>query len=156
MNPWLSRTKWHKYLRKPNPNDPEKPEPYETVIWKAMTEVARISQMTVSKAGVFVRMEAVRSEKHQTRYTPLETYWDPDEIARKVQPWRQMMVFFVRTQKEHDWQSPPYKFTPEQFEKFHRLIEEAGRVIDGETEAGDGAAGMSAIQVACLDFVSSC
>jgi superfamily II DNA helicase RecQ len=163
VNPWLSRTKWHKYLQKPNPKDmiasvtapstdPEKPEPYETVVWKAMTDVAQISQMTVSKAGVFVRMEAVRSEKHQTRYTPLETYWDPDEIARRVQPWRQMMMFFVRTQKEHDWQSPPYKFTPEQFEKFDRLIEEAGRVIDGETEPGDGEAGMSAIQAACLDF----
>jgi hypothetical protein len=46
VNPWLSRTKWHKYLKKPSPTDmiasvaapstdPEKPEPYETVIWKA-------------------------------------------------------------------------------------------------------------------------
>jgi hypothetical protein len=68
--------------------DPEKPEPYEAVIWKAMTDVARISQMTVSRAGVFVRMEAVRSEKHQTRYTLLEIYWEPEEIARRVQPWR--------------------------------------------------------------------
>jgi superfamily II DNA helicase RecQ len=163
VNPWLSRTKWHKYLKKLKPEDmmaavappsqdPEEPEPYETVIWKAMTDVAQISQMTVSKAGVFVRMEAVRSEKHQTRYTPLETYWDPDEIARRVQPWRQMMVFFVRTQKEHDWKSPPYKFTPEQFEKFDRLIEEAGRVIAGEVGQGDGDAGMTAIQRACLDF----
>jgi hypothetical protein len=156
VNPWLSRTKWHKYLQKPNPKDmmasvaapsadPEGPEPYETVIWKAITDVAQISQMTVSKAGVFVRMEAVRSEKHQTRYMPLETYWDPEEIARRVQPWRQMMLFFVRTQREHDWQSPSYKFTPEQFEKFDRMIEEAGRVIDGEVEQGDGETGMSAI-----------
>lgn len=163
VNPWLSRTKWHKYLKKPNPTDmiasvaapstdPEKPEPYETVIWKAMTEVAQISQMTVSKAGVFLRMEAVRSEKYQTRYMPLETYWDPEEINRRVQPWRQMMVFFVRTQKEHDWRSPPYKFTSEQFDKFDRMIEEAGRVIDGEVEQGEGETGMSAIQKACLDF----
>jgi hypothetical protein len=110
VNPWLSRTKWHTYLKKLKPEDmmaavappsqdPEKPEPYETVIWKAMTDVARISQMTVSKAGVFVRMEAVRSEKHQTGYTSLETYWDPDEIIRRVQPWRQMMVFFVRPER---------------------------------------------------------
>ncbi|OCK79095.1 hypothetical protein K432DRAFT_417587 [Lepidopterella palustris CBS 459.81] len=148
VNPWLSRTKWHKYLKKPNPKDmmasvappstdPENPESYETVIWKAMIDVAQISQMTVSKAGVFVRMEAVRSEKHQTR---------------RVQPWRQMIVFLVRTQKEHDWQSPPYKFTSEQFEKFDRLIEEAGRVIDGEAEHGDGDAEMSAVQEGCLDF----
>jgi hypothetical protein len=85
VSPWLSRTRWHKYLQGynheeliaavgPPSTDPEKPEPYETVIWKAMTDVAQISQMTVSKAGVFVRIEAVRSEKHQTRYTPLETY----------------------------------------------------------------------------------
>jgi hypothetical protein len=132
--------------------DPEKPEPYETVIWNAMAEVAQISQMTVSKAGVFVRMEAVRSEKHQTRYMPLETYWEPEEIKRRVQPWRQMMVFFVRTQKEHNWRSPPYKFTPEQFQKFDRMIEEAGRVIDGEVEQDDGETGMSPIQEACLDF----
>ncbi len=85
VNPCLSRTKWHKYLKKPNPTDmiasvaapstdPDKPEPYETVIWKAMTNLAHISQITVSKAGVFVRMKGVRSEKHQTRYMPLETY----------------------------------------------------------------------------------
>jgi hypothetical protein len=163
VNPWLSRTKWHKYLKKPNPKDimasvappsqdPEKPEPYEEMIWKAMTKVAQISQETTSEAGVFVRMEAVRTEKHQTRYTPLETYWDSDAIERRVQPWRQMLMFFVRTQKEHDWQSPPYKFTAEQFEKFDRMIEEANRIIDGQAEQDNESGGMSPNQKACLDF----
>ena len=48
----------------PPSTDPEKPEPFKEVIWEAMTDVARISQHTVLKAGVFVRMEAVRTEKH--------------------------------------------------------------------------------------------
>jgi superfamily II DNA/RNA helicase len=163
VNPWLSRTKWHTYLDRYNPEelmasvaapstDPEKPEPYEEAIWRAMTEVAQLSQNTVSKAGVFVRMEAVRTEKHQTRFMPLETYWDADAVNRRVQPWRQMLMFFVRTQKEHDWRSPPYRFTAEQFDKFNRVIEEANHVIDGQPGQDDGCRDMNPIQKACLDF----
>lgn len=48
----------------PPGTDPEKPEPFEEAIWQAITDVARISQYTVSKAGVFMRIEAVRTEKH--------------------------------------------------------------------------------------------
>ncbi|KAF1807847.1 hypothetical protein P152DRAFT_406693, partial [Eremomyces bilateralis CBS 781.70] len=40
-------------------------------VWKAMTDVARISQETVLKTGMFIRLEAVRTEEHQTKYVPL-------------------------------------------------------------------------------------
>ena len=50
-------------VEKPS-SDPEKPEPVEEAIWKAMTDVAAISQETVSKSSVFIRMEAVRDQEH--------------------------------------------------------------------------------------------
>ena len=163
VSPWLSRTRWHKYLKgydhkqlmasiaKPN-TDPENPEPFEEAIWEAMTDVARMSQQTVSKAGVFVRMEAVRTEKQQTRYMPLETYWDPESVDRRAQAWRQMLMFFVRTQREHEWRSPPYRFTPRQFDKFEQMIEAAEYVVGGEMQEDTQVGGMSQIQRACLDF----
>jgi hypothetical protein len=57
VNPWLSRTKWHEYLKKPNPTDiiasvaapstdPEKPEPYETVIWKLWWNICWLNGQT--------------------------------------------------------------------------------------------------------------
>jgi hypothetical protein len=99
VNPWLQRTGWEVYLKdynreellasveKPGGN-PEKEEHFEEIVWGTMTRVATTSQDTVSKSGVFIRMEAIRTEEHQTRYTPLETYWDPESIDRRAQPWR--------------------------------------------------------------------
>lgn len=171
VNSWLERTGWHGYLKELNSeelmesvqkpgSDPENPEPFEEAIWEAMTEVARISQTTVSQSGVFVRMEAIRTEEHQTRYSPLETYWDPESIDRRAQPWRQMLMFFVRTQKRHNWRSPPYKFTRAQFTAFSKLIEEVEMVITREEsreepeeeKESSTEKEMNSVQTACLDF----
>lgn len=169
INPWLERTGWHKYLKELNPDeliasvqkpggDPENPEPYEEAIWEAMTEVTRISQTTVSETGVFVRMEAIRTEQHQNRYVPLETYWDAESIDRRAQSWRQVLMFFVRTQREHDWQSPPYKFTRAQFATFQKLIEEVEMVVNQEEvepmleDEEPVHKQMNGVQTACLDF----
>ena len=87
-------------------------------------------------------------------------------------------MFFVRTQQEHDWRSPQYKFTRPQFRAFARLMEEAKRVVDeGQSQSGEeagedgvevrgereesaeegsaaqgGGSAMTPIQMACLDF----
>jgi hypothetical protein len=151
VNAWLERTGWEKYLKKYDRDEllaavekpgcnPEKEERFEVVVWKAMTDVATISQDTVSKASVFVRMEAIRTEEHQTRYTPLETYWDPESIDRRAQPWRQILMFFVRSNREHDWKVPPYKFTRGQSRAFQRLIEEVEYVISEEEDEESGGA----------------
>lgn len=102
-----------------------------------MTDVARISQMTVSKSGVFIRMEAIRTEKHQNRYKPLEMYWNIDSVDQRAQSWRQLLMFFIRTQKEHTWKSPAYRFTQRQSIAFKRLIREARKLVDKKSEEGE-------------------
>jgi hypothetical protein len=43
-------------------------------------------------------------------------------------------MFFVRTQREHTWKSPQYRFTRRQREAWEALIEQAERVAGGEEE----------------------
>lgn len=45
-------------------------------------------------------------------------------------------MFFVRTQREHEWRSPSYKFTERQFRKFEQMIEAVEQVV-GEEESQD-------------------
>ncbi|EDN07518.1 predicted protein [Histoplasma mississippiense (nom. inval.)] len=79
-----------------------------------MGQVARTSQRVITRLGHFVRIEAIRTERHQTRHTPLQAYMDEESIAEHVRPWQQMLMFFARTQVEHEWTSPQYRFTPRQ------------------------------------------
>jgi superfamily II DNA helicase RecQ len=146
VSPWLDRTQWEPYLvgmerpellaciEEPNPDpapDPQAdqaPEPVEAAIWKAMDGLARFSQASVmERTGVFVRLEAIRTEKHQTRYQPLQPYMDEKAIIEHARPWKQMLMFFARTQKQHVWKSPKYRFTSRQQEAWQALIREAGK-----------------------------
>jgi hypothetical protein len=83
---------------------------------------------------VFVRLEAIRTEKHQTRFQPLQPYMDEKSISEHVWPWQQMLIFFARTQREHTWKSPKYRFTRRQREAWEALVEEAQRSARGEQE----------------------
>ena len=153
VNPWLERTQWLPYLvgmerpallacieepvAEPDPRREEEPEPIETAIWKAMDELARFSQTSViNRVGVFVRLEAIRTEKHQTRFQPLQPYMDEKAIVDHVRPWKQMLMFFARTQKEHAWKSPKYRFTRRQREAWEALVEAAERSVEPEEEEG--------------------
>jgi len=147
-NPWLERTGWSKYLKGLNRpdllkcirepiEDPdaqeegEEKEVIEAAIWKAMGDVAEISQASiVDRVGVFVRMEVIRTEQHQTRYQPLQPYQNEDDIKDHVRPWRQVLMFFARTQRDHDWASPEYQFTRSQQRAWDELIEQAREVVD--------------------------
>ena len=143
-SPWLKRTGWVEYLqdcdrqdllqsiREPNANDDDEEEPIEGAIWEAMGEVAAISQTTVEQSGVMLRLEAIRTEMHQTRYHPLQPYQDVSEIKRRCRPWQQMLMFFVRTQRQHEWKSPSYRFNRRQFAAFERLIAAAEKITSGE------------------------
>jgi hypothetical protein len=125
VNPWLQRTQWLPYLdslerpellacveepvTEPDPRREQLAEPVEAAIWKAMDGLARFSQEPViSRIVVFVRLEAIQTEKHQTRFQPLQPYMDEKSIGQHVRPWQQMLMFFARTQREHTWKSPPY------------------------------------------------
>ncbi|EDN06580.1 predicted protein [Histoplasma mississippiense (nom. inval.)] len=125
-NPWLRRTRWPVYLTNIAPNDlvncVQRPDDDTTcpnelaarAIWEAMGQVARTSQRVITRLGHFVRIEAIRTERHQTRHTPLQAYMDEESIAEHVRPWQQMLMFFARTQVEHEWTSAQYRFTPRQ------------------------------------------
>ncbi|KAK5011506.1 hypothetical protein LTR28_001223, partial [Elasticomyces elasticus] len=93
INPWLERTQWQPYLlglerpdlleciEEPNSDPKKDKEPVEAAIWEAMDGLARFSQASViDRIGVFVRLEAIRTEKHQTRYQPLQPYMDEKSI----------------------------------------------------------------------------
>jgi hypothetical protein len=91
----------------------------------------------IERVGVFMRLEAIRTEKHQTRFQPLQPYMDKDAIVRHTRPWQQVLMFFARTQKEHAWKSPGYKFTRQQQEAWKALISKAEAAAAGEAEEDD-------------------
>src|SRR4051812_34506091 len=147
VNPWLERTGWQKYLvrlerpdllesiEEPNVDPKKEKEPVEAAIWEAMDGLARFSQASViERIGVFVALEAIKTEKHQTRYQPLQPYMDEKSIVEHVRPWKQMLMFFARTQREHEWDSPKYRFTRRQREAWEALVDCAERQANGEED----------------------
>ncbi|KAK5004042.1 hypothetical protein LTR60_006656, partial [Cryomyces antarcticus] len=144
VNPWLERAQWHRYLvglERPElmscVEEPVKEEePVEAVVWETMDGLVRFCQQSVqARVGVFVRMEAIRTEKHQTRYQPLQPYMDEKGLGDYSRPWKQVLMFFARTQKEHGWRSPKYRFTGRQREAWEELVDQAERRVNGEEMA---------------------
>ena len=153
-SPWLERTGWVPYLmnldraellasvEQPKTDAEADNEPIETVIWYAMDGLARVSQAAVlERTGIFVRLEVIRTEMHQTEYTPLQAYMDDTSIKERSRPWKQILMFFARTQKEHNWKSPKYRLTRMQRDAWHALVEQAKkeveRLLKGEEELGN-------------------
>ncbi|PSN59182.1 hypothetical protein BS50DRAFT_658963 [Corynespora cassiicola Philippines] len=145
INPWLERTGWLPYLidmkrpellacvEEPNSDPNQDEEPVEAAIWEAMDGLVRFSQASViHQTGVFVRLEAIRTEKHQTRFQPLQPYMDEKSIIEHSRPWKQMLMFFARTQREHTWKSPRYRFTRRQREAWEELVKQAERQVGGD------------------------
>jgi hypothetical protein len=67
----------------PDPRQEEEAEPVEAAIWAAIDRLARFSQASViDRISVFVRLEAIRTEKHQTRFQPLQPYIDKEAIVK--------------------------------------------------------------------------
>lgn len=197
VNPWLRRTGWVPFLEGCNGRDilqsirepiiddggdrveegEKRNEKVAATIWQAMGEVASISQSTVSRSGVMLRFEAIRTETNKVSYHPLEPYQDPTQIGRQGRAWQQMMMFFVRTQRQHQWKSPGYRFNQRQKRAFERLIalaqQSADECVDedGSDESSESSDGeddrdadtcveqkspttqpMSELQRACLSF----
>ncbi|EKG08964.1 hypothetical protein MPH_14081, partial [Macrophomina phaseolina MS6] len=119
VSPWLDRTQWLPYLvdlnrdellaaiEEPNTNPDREEEPIAAAVWKAMDDIACISQdSTTKRVGIFIRMEMMKTEKHQNQYQPLQPYMDEEAIVDRSRAWKQVLMFFVRTQQQHDWRSP--------------------------------------------------
>ncbi|KAJ4395074.1 hypothetical protein N0V91_011088 [Didymella pomorum] len=151
VNPWLERTQWLPYfvgMERPelmacieepvadaDPRQEQKAEPVEAAMWAAMEGLARFSQASViHRIGVFVRLEAIRTEKHQTRFRPLQPYMDEKSIVEHVRPWQQILMLFARTQREHEWKSPAYRFTRRQRETWEALVKATEKSV-GRDEA---------------------
>jgi hypothetical protein len=48
-------------------------------------------------------------------------------------------MFFARTQKEHGWKSPQYRFTRRQRDTWETLVREARRTAEAEAEDAEEA-----------------
>jgi hypothetical protein len=115
-NPWLRRTQWVQYLQDidihhllasvaqpdvdsqgPTPGQGSEAECAARMIWEAVEGVARVSQRVASQTGHLIRVEAVRTEKQQNPYQPLQAYMNEENIVRHVEPWQQILMFFART-----------------------------------------------------------
>ncbi len=119
-------------------------------------------------------MEAIRTEKHQTRYQPLQPYMNVKGLMNYSRPWKQILMFMVRTKRAHDWVSPKYKFNKALRGMWKRLFRVAKEVVrkkneqnsDEEEEAEsveesnnssqdpdeDNKPELTIIQKACLNF----
>jgi hypothetical protein len=174
-NPWLKRTRWAEYLQglnteellasieEPMDDDEDPIETQARAIWVAMDGLIRHSQQVVTQVGHQLRIKAVQTEKHQNQHRPLQAYMDQETIIKHMRPWQQMMMFFVRTQAEHEWQSPGYGFTPRQ-RKTWRVLCQLAEPADSrpsnpmqeeeEEERNENCRlrPLSRIQIACLEF----
>jgi hypothetical protein len=154
VNPWVERTQWLPYLvgmeredllacieelvAKPDLRSEDKGEPVEAAIWAAMAGLMRFSQASViERVGIFVQLEAIRTERHQTQFKPLQPYMDKETIVKHTRPWQQVLMFFARTQKEHEWKSPQYRFRRRQREAWEALVREATRTAVAEAAETD-------------------
>ena len=94
VNPWLEHTGWMPYLvgmERPellaSVEEPKAEEERAAAIWEAMDGLARFSQSSViHRIGIFVRLKVIRTEKHQTRYQPLQLYMDEKAIGEHARP----------------------------------------------------------------------
>lgn len=71
--------------------------------------VQECQETVVSKAGLYIRFEAIRTEKYQTRYAPLKGYIDRKAVIEHAQPWKQILMFIGRTQGLQEWKKPKYQ-----------------------------------------------
>jgi hypothetical protein len=129
VNPWLRRTGWIPFLRGCSMADlltsiqkPDEEDSLARFIWDAVGKVAAQSQQTVAQSGVMLRFEAVRTEREQVRYHPLEPYRNRSTIEERCRPWQQIVLFFFRTQQAHEWQSPRYRFNRRQARAYSEMI----------------------------------
>ena len=106
-------------------------------IWEAIGELASASQDTVSRSGVMLRFEAIRTEAHQNIYRPLEPYQNRDDVRRQGRYWQQIVTFFVRTRRDNSWKSPSYKFNRRQDRAFERMMAVARSAVNRADESSD-------------------
>lgn len=87
--------------------------------------------------GVFIRLEAIRTEKSRTRYQLLQPYMTTKTLMKYSRPWQQILIFIARTQATHDWVSPAYELTAGQARTWQALVHETEKVVAERTPSSD-------------------
>jgi superfamily II DNA helicase RecQ len=145
--PWLLRTGWLTYLhgfeRSALLTRVDEPEPGEVsvegTIWQAVKDLLRLSEVAATKeAGLFIRLEAVRTHHEASSQRPLQPYQHPSSLAKSTRYWQQIIMFFVRTQSRPDQAHPSYSFTADQQNAFDVLIEQAHAAARTQQQHHDG------------------
>ena len=145
VNPCLERTGWLPYLtgfERPalmtivaQPDKAEEPSISE--MWTSFDRMIRDCQQTIiSRAGIFVRMEAVRKDNSSQEYTPLQSFMDTQSIQDHSRPWKQVLMFFARARPPGSESSQPYRFTPAQKRAWRRFCAAIERAIE-DNEFGE-------------------
>ena len=140
INLWLRRTQWLEYFKGCDrqelyhfmaKSDAGK-ESIAALIWEAMSDLIDFCQIVVIKEiEVMMRLKAIRTKKHQTRYAPLEVYMDSYSKKEYVLPWKHMMMFFHRLKcaDSYTWtKRPRCPFNKAQKLAWRALIRVAERV----------------------------
>jgi superfamily II DNA helicase RecQ len=162
-DPWVERAGWHNYLDtcevesllalidKPNPDN----ESVLAAIWNAMAELYQTCNETMaSKAGIFIRMEAIRDQMHQQRYRPLQSYQGKKPSNDYCRPWQMVLMFFGRTWPLVDGVSPRYALNNRQERAWSALLLTAEGGADTPTTLCEGDT-LSPLAEACLVFCLS-
>ncbi|KAG9375908.1 hypothetical protein A1F94_013652 [Pyrenophora tritici-repentis] len=191
VNPWLERTQWLPYLvgmerpdllacieepvAEPDARQEQQAEPVEAAIWAAMDGLARFSQASIiDRIGVFIRLEAIRTEMHQTRFQPLQPYMDKNAIVKHTRPkstggrapsiglragseaW-EVLIEQAKRSIEGDEEDEAEDMDEEREELDEEMMDDIDEAIEvAEEEPGQGEGPepkkLSKIQKACLEF----
>ena len=164
VNPWLERMGWHRYLigsdRGLLMKLVEEPDEEEvSAIWAGMGQMIRQCQQTVAtRVGVYMRMEAIRTEKHQIRYQPLQAYQDRESIRVRGRTWQQVVVLIARIQLQRQAGQPRMRLDRVQQQYWRQLLDAVRRpspTAGDDDAAGDGEGRLSGVTEACLFFCMS-
>ncbi|KAL8740051.1 MAG: hypothetical protein Q9190_007204 [Brigantiaea leucoxantha] len=112
VNPWLERTEWLPYLDGFNRTElfqsmrpPQEDEKIALAVWNAMEGMLQCCHQTVQTyAAHAARMEAIRTEEHQTNYRPLMPYKKDATFAKFMQKraWKRMIKVIEKENKREE------------------------------------------------------
>lgn len=148
--PWLNRTGWARYMRglplRPVVESMDRPaddavgdDGTALAIWCAMDRLAQVSQRIAKASGHILRIEIARTKQAESPHDPLMAYMRDVDIHRHVEPWQRILMFFARTQVDHEWESPSYEFTERQQRSWDNLwrITQAQQCIPASADPMD-------------------
>ena len=164
VNPWLDRTGLLPYLTgferpalmtlvaQPNPAE----EPSISELWTSFDPMIRHCQQTIiSRAEIFVRIEAVRKDNSSQEYTPLQSYMNTQSIQDHSRPWKQVMMFFSRAWPPGSESSPQYRFTPAQKRAWRRFCTATERAIEDNESGEEFESTSSAVEIRDIEETDS-